>query len=169
MAKKKEKEYVLPIQHNAVFVFRSNFNVLWNTEINKMKGLTYMRGFPGTMYFTKRRILIVAFFEEKMGWLQRKKIIKFGFEGAIDKIKDWTLSKDQKGHLVGSISFHPHGMLGETTIQFIRLEVKIANQIREFFQKDETIRKPLEDSGIVYFGEDGEDVIRWANERMEKK
>jgi len=165
VAKKKEKQYTLPITHKVLFRFRSNFNVFWNTEINGLKGLTYMRGFPGTMYFTNRRILIVAMFSEKMGWFRRKRIVKFGFEAGLHKVKDWSITKDQKGFLIGGISFYPHGMLGDTVLTFIRLEPSIAKMIQDFFSNKETIKKPIEDSGIVYFGED---PVQWANNRFEK-
>ena len=130
-----------------------------------MRGLTYIRGFPGTLYLTNRRVLIVAMFAEKMGWFRKKRIVKFGFEAGLHMIKEWKISKDQKGFLVGAITFHPHGMLGETTLQFIRLEPNIAKFIQEFFSNKEPIKKPIGDTGIVYFGED---PVQWANMRFEK-
>jgi hypothetical protein len=161
----KEKEYELPINHKVLFKFRSHFNVYWSNEIQGFKGFTYMRGFPGTMYFTNRRLIIVAYFSEKMGWFQRKKTHQLGFEASLSEVKSWDISTDQKGNLVGNILFNPHGMLGETTIQFIKLQSNIANAIREYFSKQQIIKKPLQDSGIVIIGQN---PVEWANERFSK-
>jgi hypothetical protein len=145
--------------------FRSLFNLVWGKKIGGREALAFMRGFPGLFLMTDRRVILVAQFIEKHGWLQKKTLVTVAFEAGLDHLIHHEFTINAKEKLFhGYLKFSPHGQLGESILQFKKMDPKIAGAIEDYV-KDLKIKNPLEDTGIVRFNLD---LVEFVKSRLNK-
>jgi hypothetical protein len=150
-------------KHKIIVRFHSYLNLIWGKKINNREGFAFMRGFPATFFLMERRAIVVALFQEKMGWFHKPQIHQVCFEAGLDKLIDWKVKIDIKNKIkTAYLKFQPHGMLGEAEIQFLRMDPKIG-YVMEDFLRNLKVKNPIPDTGIVRF-----DIIpqKWMNERF---
>jgi hypothetical protein len=150
-------------KHKIIVRFHSYLNLIWGKKINNREGFAFMRGFPATFFLMERRAVVVALFQEKMGWFHKPQIHQVCFEAGLDKLIDWKVTIDLKNKIkTAYLKFQPHGMLGEAEIQFLRMDPKIGYVMQEFLTNLK-VKNPILDTGIVRF-----DYIpqQWLNERF---
>jgi hypothetical protein len=152
--------------YNIVVEFRSFFNVVWDKPIQGKKALAFIKGFPGIMIMTDRRLIIVAQFLEKQGWLQKKTLVSLAFEVGLQHLSEKQFNIKPKEKIFnGHLRFKPHGMVGDTIVQFVKLDPNIALRIEDHLSHLE-IKKPLEDTGIVLLNAD---ILGFIKKRLTKK
>ncbi|MHA1777056.1 MAG: hypothetical protein ACTSWC_09780 [Promethearchaeota archaeon] len=150
--------------------FRSNYNVVWGSEIAGYKAFAYVKGFPATFFLTERRAIVVGNFSEKIGWFRKKVIHRIIFEASLEYVKEFKMKIDPpKKIFTAFLSFHPHGQLQENSvIQFLKIQPKIGKVIEDYV-KDLKIKNPVLDSGIVLVDEIAPPIQEWLNKRFGNK
>jgi hypothetical protein len=131
--------------------FRTMVNVAWGTKVNNREAFFFMRGFPATFLLSQRRVVIVAAFTEKQGWLVKKVLHTLCFEAGLHQLKEFKLDMIPKQKVFSAhISFHAHGQIAEDAmVQFIRMKPEIWETISRHLNGLK-IKDPVEDTGIVF-------------------
>jgi len=148
--------------------FKTMLNVIWGKKIDGRESFAFVKGFPGLFLMTKRRAMVLAEFTEKQGWFKKKHYHRIVFEAGLQHVKNIEMDVDHaKKRHYGMVSFKPHGNLGKgTLIQFLNMNQKMEYAITNYLD-GLTIKKPLEDTGIILIDKYCPKPEEWLSKRIE--